>query len=192
MNIFNLALDLNKGPSTTPVRIRQGDLDGTTISALILDHGATADLTGLTARFVMELPDGEHYYRKDATVGDGTVTVTIDETQAASVAGRTRRAYFQLLQGSTVKASTGSVTVEILPDALEGHSVPESYDTEIQAAIDRMDDAVEGLPSTVEDVLTDHPEWTTTVQDGAVTIPKLSGATYMTTAQVLALYATDE
>ena len=37
-----------------------------------------------------------------------------------------------------------------------------------------MDEAVEQLPSTVEDVLADHPEWTTTIQDGAVTLAKLA------------------
>ena len=191
MNTFNITLDLSKSRNVNPIRIRQGDLNGTEISALIYDHGAPADLTGLVARFVMELPDGEHYYRKGATISGSTVTVTINEVQAASVTGRTTRAYFQFLQGSAVRASTGDVIVDVLPDALEGKTVPEDYDSAIQDAIDRMDDAVEGLPTTVEDVLEDHPEWTTTVQDDAVTIPKLNGATYMSTAQVLALYETE-
>lgn len=138
MNIFNLTLDLNKGKTVSVVRIRQGDLNGTTIAALILDHGATADLTGLTAEFVMELPDGEHYYRKAATVSGSTVTVTIDETQAASVTGRTRRAYFQLIEGETVKASTGSIIVDVLPDAIAGKTVPESYDNEIEQALEEI------------------------------------------------------
>lgn len=190
MNTFNLSLDLGKGRVSNPpkVRIRQGDLNGTTIAALVLDHGTAADLAGLTARFLMELPDGEHYYRKDATVSGSTVTVTINEAEAASVTGRTTNAYFQMLEGETVRASTGSVIVEVLEDALEGKTVPESYDSAIQDAIDRMDEAVEQLPSTVEGVLEDHPEWTTTIQDDAVTIRKLHGAAYMTTAQVLALY----
>lgn len=174
MNTFNVTLDLNKGKVTTPIRIRQGDLDGTTIHALILDHGASVDLTGLTAAFVMELPGGEHYYRKTATVGDGTVDVTINEVQAASVTGRTTRAYFQFYEGSTMRASTGSMVVEILPDALEGHTVPEDYDSEIQDAIDALDDAVEHIADTVEDVLEDHPEWTTTVQDGSISQDKLA------------------
>ena len=174
MNTFNITLDLNKGKVTTPIRIRQGDLDGTTIHALILDHGASVDLTGLTAAFVMELPGGEHYYRKTATVGDGTVDVTINEVQAASVTGRTTRAYFQFFEGSTKRASTGSVTVDILPDALEGHTVPEDYDSAIQDAIDNLNEHVEHLDETVEVVLEDHPEWTTTVQDGAVTLAKLA------------------
>ena len=174
MNTFNVTLDLNKGKVTTPIRIRQGDLDGTIIHALILDHGASTDLTGLTAAFVMELPGGEHYYRKAATVGDGTVDVTINEAQAASVTGRTTCAYFQFFEGSTTRASTGSMVVEILPDALEGHTVPEDYDSAIQDAIDALDDAVEHIADTVEDVLEDHPEWTTTVQDGSISQDKLA------------------
>lgn len=174
MNTFNLTLDLNKSRASSPVRLRQGDAQGTTITALVLDHGATADLTGYTAQFVMDLPDGAHYYRKAASISGNTVTVTIDETQAASVTGRTTLAYFQLLQGSTVKASTGCVTVEVLPDALDGKSVPESYDSAIQDAIDALDAAVEQMPDMVEDVLADHPEWTTTVQDGSITQAKLA------------------
>lgn len=175
MNTFDLSLDLNKGRNVNPVRIRQGDLNGTTIKALIFDHGAAADLSGLTARWVMRLPDGTEYYRKTATVDAtaGTVEVLVDETQAASVTGRTR-GYFQLLQGSSVIASTGDVLVEVLPDALEGATVAESYDSAIQDAIDALDAAVEAIPDTVEDVLDAHPEWVTTVQDGAISEAKLA------------------
>lgn len=174
MNTFNLTLDLNKSRASSPVRLRQGDKSGTTITALILDHGATADLTGMTAQLVMELPDGTQYYRKSASVSGNVVTVVVDESTAASVPGRTANAYIQTLQGTTVKASTGSFVVEVLPDALEGHTVPESYDSAIQDAIDALDAAVEQMPDMVEDVLADHPEWTTTVQDGIITKDKLA------------------
>ena len=176
MNTFNLTLDLNKSRASSPVRLRQGDAQGTTITALVLDHGATANLTGMTAQLVMELPDGTQYYRKTASISGNSVSVLVDETQAASVSGRSANAYFQMLQGTTVKASTGSFAVEILPDALEGHTVSESYDSAIQEAIDALDEAVEQLPSTVEDVLADHPEWTTTVTDGSITAPKLASS----------------
>jgi len=174
MNTFDLSLDLNKSRNVNPIRLRQGDLNGTTIRALIFDHGALADLSGTTARWVMRLPGGEEYYRKTATVDAtaSTVTVEVDETQAASVSGRCR-GYFQILDGTTVIASTGDVLVEVLPDALEGASVAESYDSAIQDAIDDLNDAIEAIPDTVEDVLEAHPEWTTTVQDGAVTDAKL-------------------
>lgn len=44
-------------------------------------------------------------------------------------------------------------------------------------------------PEVVEEVLAEHPEWTTTVQDGSISFGKLANdAHYMTTAEVLALY----
>ena len=176
MNTFNLTLDLAKAKQRQQqtIFVRQGDQNGTTIVATITDHGAAAATSGMTARFQMRLPDGTHYYRKDASLSGNVATVALDEAQAASAVGRTDVAYFQLLQGSTVVASTESFTVIVLPDALADATVPESYDSAIQEAIGNLNDAVEQLPSTVEDVLADHPEWTTTVQDGSITKDKLA------------------
>lgn len=170
MNEFTVRLDLAKGKARQQqtVFVRQGDKNATTIVATITDHGVAASTSGLTARFQMRLPDGTHYYRKAASLSGSVATVTLDEAQAASAVGRTDTAYFQLLQGSTVVASTESFTVIVLPDALGDATVPESYDSAIQDAIDRMDDAVECLPTVVEDVIEDHPEWTTTVQPNTV------------------------
>ena len=181
MNTYQLRLDLNKGPLQSVatggtfggVTIRQGDHNGTIIAADLYDHGVRLSETGLGAYFVMPLPDREHYYRKQATYADGTVTVTIDEAQAASVVGTVENAYFELTRGTTVIASTQSFRVAILRDALEGATVAESYDSAIQDAIDALDEAIEAIPDTVEDVLEAHPEWVTTVQDGAVTDAKL-------------------
>ena len=174
MNTFDIALDLEKRGLVQVVPIRQGDRNGTTIRATITDHGVAASTSGMTARFSMRLPNGNEYYRKAATLSGNVATVTIDEAQAASAVGRTDVAYFQLLQGSTVVASTESFTVVVLPDALADATVPESYDSAIQEAIDALDDAVEQMPDMVEDVLTAHPEWTTTVQDGSITKAKLA------------------
>ena len=176
MNTFNLTLDLAKAKQRQQQTIfaRQGDKNATTIVATITDHGAAAATSGMTARFSMRLPNGTEYYRKAASLSGNVATVTLDEAQAASAVGRTDVAYFQLLQGSTVVASTESFTVIVLPDALADATVPESYDSAIQDAIDALDDAVEQMPSTVEDVLADHPEWTTTVQDGSITEAKLA------------------
>ena len=174
MNTFDLTLDLSKRGVIQTVQIRQGDTNGTTIAATITDHGVAVSTSGMTARFQMRLPNGTEYYRKAATLSGNTATVTIDEAQAASAVGRTDVAYFQLLQGSTVVASTESFTFVVLPDALADATVPESYDSAIQDAIDALDDAVAEMPDMVEDVLTAHPEWTTTVQDGSITKAKLA------------------
>ena len=176
MNEYALTLDLAKAKQRQQqtIFVRQGDRNATTIVATVTDHGVAASTSGLTARFQMRLPDGTHYYRKAASLSGNVATVTLDEAQAASAVGRTDVAYFQLLQGTTVVASTESFTVVVLPDALADATVPESYDSAIQDAIDALDDAVEQLPATVEDVLADHPEWTTTVQDGSITKAKLA------------------
>lgn len=176
MNTFELTLDLDKRFTNEPVRLRQGDTNGTAIQATIYDHGTL--LTGsYTARFVMLLPDREHYYRKSATYADGVATLTIDETQAASVVGTTDVAYFQIMSGSTVIASTQGFTVRILPSATANATVAESYDDAIQAAIDALDTATAAIPSEVVDEvdawLAAHPEATTTVQDNSVTDAKL-------------------
>lgn len=143
MNTFDLTLDLSKRGPFQSVPIRQGDKNGTIIRATITDHGVAVSMSGLTARFVMRLPDNEHYYRETATLSGSTATVTIDEAQAASAAGRTDVAYFQLLQGTDVIASTESFTVVVLPDALADATVPESYDSAIQEAIDNANEAAE-------------------------------------------------
>lgn len=173
MNTFNLSLDLDKTPDVPDwVTLRQGDKSGTAIVATIYDHGV--QLVGTyNARVVIGNPDGEHYYRANATYNAGVATVTIDEQVAASVAGSTY-GYFEILQGSTVIASTANFGVRILPSALDGAEPGEVYDTAIQDAIDGLNDAVNALPTTVEGILEDHPEWTTTVQDGSISVPKLA------------------
>lgn len=153
MNTCNLKLDLDKRTIMDVVRIRQGDENGTTIVAELYDHGTRFTTAGLTSRFCMRLPDGIHYYRKNATYNAGTCTVTIDETEAASVVGRSLDAYFQILSGSTVIASTSSFAVEVLRDALEDATLPESYDNAIQDAIDAIPGQVD---TTVIDYLTEQ------------------------------------
>ncbi len=176
MNTFRLNLDLDKRFENDWVRIRQGDKNGTTIIATIYDHGVL--LTGsYTARIRMRLPDGEHFYEKDATFSNGVATVTIDETQAASASGTTDNAYFQILSGSTVIASTQDFTVRVLRDATSDAGVGENYSTQIQQAIDSLNDMTATIPEKVVDEvdaqLAAHPEWTTTVQDNSLDDDKL-------------------
>ena len=139
-NTFQLKLDLDKQTALQTVRIRQGDELGTTIRAAIYDHGTLASVMDGTCYFVMKLPDGEHYYRKSATFTGGIATVTIDEQEAASVPGRVCNAYFTI-RGTGATFSTAPFVVVILPDALDGATVAESYDSAIQDAIDRCNDA---------------------------------------------------
>lgn len=152
MNTYNIKLDLKKEPlyslgtlggESGVVTLRQGDKQGCRINADLYDHGERFKQTGLTAFFVMDLPDHAHYYHAPATYSDGTVSVIVDESYAASVPGNTDNAYFELMQGSTVIASTQSFRVRVLKDARDGKSVPESYDSAIQDAIDNANDAAE-------------------------------------------------
>lgn len=181
MNTYEMNLDLSKKRRNyclNRIVLRQGDQYGTTIVADIYDHGVRYNTNlALTARFEMMLPDRQHYYRADATVtkenvdqgtsaGDVVLSVTIDEQYAAAVVGQTSIAYFALLQGNVVIASTEPIDINILRGATDGMEVAESYDNAIQNAID-------AIPQDVADWLDDHPEATTTVQDGAVSNAKL-------------------
>lgn len=132
MNTFQLRLDLDKATVIQVVTIRQGDADGTTIVATVYDHGALADLSGMDgAALEFTLPDGTHYYRKAATISGSTLTVLVDETQAASVPGRACNAYFSLTDGES-EYSTASFVVAVLRDATDGTLPPDSYDDQIQ------------------------------------------------------------
>ena len=168
-NTFNISLDVSKPSGVRPVVImRQADHLGTTISATLFDHGAAYNPSSPTVAFIMELPDGEHYYRKTATFSNGVATVAVDESQAASVPGVTHNAYFEITVGSN-KLSTESFDVVILKSALDGTEEPESFDDTIVAA--------------VNDWLVAHPEATTTVQDGAISTTKLANLA-VTTAKL--------
>lgn len=153
MNTFSIVLDLDKSIPRKPptVRLRQGDSDGTTISAQIFDHGTALSATVSACDFVMRLPDSTHYYRKSATYSGGVATVLVDETQAASVTGNTALAYFQLTVGTSTY-STGAFTVFVEPDALDNATPPDSYDDAIEQVIeDYIENTGLALTMTVTD-----------------------------------------
>lgn len=176
MNTFAFTLDLSKTAYMEPLRIRQGDHNGTTVQATILDHGVALD-GSYTARFCMRHPGtGATYYRETGTYANGVATIALDEQYAASVPGRTT-AYIQLLQGSTIIASTSDIPVVILHDATEDAVPGEVYDSAIEDALAELDEATGRISVMVQEQVAEelaaHPEWTTTVQDNSLTDAKL-------------------
>lgn len=176
MNTFNLRLDLDKSTVVQVVTLRQGDVDGTTVSATVYDHGELADLSGISSAYIeFALPDGTHYYRGGATVSGSVVTALVDESHAASVPGRACNAYFSLTSGAN-EYSTASFVVAVLPDATDGLTPGETYDSAIQAAIDA---AMAAAQQTIPDggvttaKLATGAVTTAKLADGAVTLAKL-------------------
>ena len=184
MNTFEIRLDLDKSTRVQVVTIRQGDVDGTTVSATVYDHGALADLSGISSAYIeFALPDGTHYYRGSASVSGSVVTALVDESQAASVPGRACNAYFSLSDG-THEYSTASFVVAVLRSAVDGMELAESWDNEIQAAIQACWDAAQGV------TVADGSITTNKLATGAVTGDKL--ADNSVTTQKLAPHSVDE
>lgn len=176
MNTFELTLDLDKSVGVKQwITLRQGDKRGTTLQATLYDHGVLVS-GSYTCRVSIRHPNRNTYYRETATYSNGVATVTIDETSAASVVGVTE-GYFELLQGSTLIASTESFGVRVLQSATDGATVGPPYDSAIQDALDELDAATGRISQMVVDAtaeyLAAHPEITTTVQDNSVTDAKL-------------------
>ena len=195
VNTYAFDLNLDKKYRGKYIVIRQGDDDSTTVTATLYDQGVPFTDTGFSAKFKMTLPDGQHYYRADATYNAGVVSIVLDEEYAASYPGRTDDAYFELTKGTAIY-STEPISVVIRRDATDGMTEGKDYDDEIVA--------------TIEGWLDVHPEATTTVtddslttlkyKDGSVTEPKLAteavstrvlGGSSVTTAKIDNLAVTE-
>lgn len=144
MNRYEIALDLDKTATRrnfAPVVLRQNDLHGCEIAAIITDHGKPIGQDGLAAYFALKLPSGA-YYRASAE-WDGTVAlVVIDEHCAASELGKAVPAYFELRDGTEVIATTQNFPVRSIESATDGPPA-ESYDSLIEQAIDRAEIALD-------------------------------------------------
>ena len=108
MNTHRLNLDMSKTPTyMQTVTIGQGDSRGTTVIATIYDNGMEANLSGMSARFCMRLPnDAGHVKDPSCTVSGSTITYTFDESKCAVADGRTDIAYFEILDGDTVYSTS--------------------------------------------------------------------------------------
>ena len=142
MNVQNITLDLSKAIMAGQiVRMGQGDNEGTTIHATILDNSTVPSLTGMSARFYMRMPDGIHYVRDaNCTISGNVITYVVDEEHCCAVAGYTDEAYFEVANGTT-EYSTSRFRVKVERAANDGAVPVESWDTEIDAAIRRANEA---------------------------------------------------
>jgi len=142
MNEYTFSkLDIDKNQRayhSKEITLRQGDKNGCEITATLYDHGQRITRTDLTAYFVMALPFGDHYYRDQADYNAGVVHITIDESTAASVPGDTDIAYFELRKGTDLIATTEAIRVHIEPSALADKTPGETYDNEIEQALEEI------------------------------------------------------
>ena len=147
MNEQNISLDVSKSASISQVvRIGQGDKSGTTIVASIYDNGATLSLSGKTARFNMRLPGGAGYVRDTAcTVSGNNITYVVNEQYCASVVGITSEVYFEIMQGTSVIASTQRFSIQVLRSVLDGMKPAESWDNAIDELINRGNEKLDEI-----------------------------------------------
>lgn len=145
MNTQTLDLDIGKRGNGQCIKIGQGDSGGTTIKATIYDNGATVDLTGATAQFVVRLPDRIHYYRGTASVSGSTVSHVCDESKLATP-GFTDEAYFVFVIGDKTY-STERFSLDILRSALDGLAPAASSDVQVDAAVKAAQEATSAANS---------------------------------------------
>lgn len=146
MNTQSMTLDISKRASAAPILvIRQGDRNGTNIEVSVCDNGRAMDLTRLSARLCMKLPDGEHYYSVDGSVSGSIATFAIDETYAAAYTGTTDTAYVEVLDGEEVICSTHHFTVAVEPCARDGAEPGPEYISEIDDLVERVEEVIASI-----------------------------------------------
>lgn len=129
-----------------------------------IPSGATAVLNG-------RKPDG-NVFAFSCTISDNKVTVDAD-VQMTAVAGQTVCELSILSDGKVVGTANFVLDVEAAPkspDDVSSESTLPAY----QEMLDAMANIPYDIHGSVEDWLDAHPEATTTVQDGSITISKLA------------------
>ena len=163
MNVQNITLDISKAIMAGQIiRMGQGDNEGTTIRATILDNSAIPSLSEMSAAFCMRLPDGVHYVRdSNCSISGNVVTYVVDEEHCCVASGYTDEAYFELVSGTT-EYSTSRFRVKVERAANDGSAAPAgSWDTEIDAAIRRANEAAAEAEEAAQSVV-DIPTMSTT------------------------------
>jgi len=160
MNEQHVNLDVSKSQGQTQVvRIGQGDKAGTTIVAHVYDNGTELDMTGMAARFEYRLPYSAGYVQDpQVTVSGSTLIYVVDEEHCAAVAGVTEEAYFSILQGDSVIASTSRFSVRVLRAASKGADPAGMYTDDVKQATkaareaaDAANEAAQQIGTAVED-----------------------------------------
>ena len=142
MNVQTMALDVSKETEAqSTITIRQGDKNGTVLNVGIFDNGTALDLSSLSVRLCAKLPDGVHYYSVNGTASGNTATFGVDESYAAAYPGVTDLAYVDVLDGDDVICSTQPFRLVVEPGAREGVVPSDEHISEIDAAVERANEA---------------------------------------------------
>ena len=136
MNVEYVDLDVGKDPSSQcALFARKGEKGSLTIEASISDHGEPIDLSQYEVLFEALTPDGKVVSDGNVSVSGSVATYTVVENMFSS-AGVTKTAYFTLRQGGGVVATTQSMSIGVLPTALDGAGESESYVSDIEELLE--------------------------------------------------------
>ncbi|MEG2932714.1 MAG: BppU family phage baseplate upper protein [Gordonibacter sp.] len=129
---YDIGLDTHK--HTYPMQLitaRQGELDGTTISATITKNGTPYDLAGLSVRFECVMPTGE-WVRDTQTNIAGSVVSHVIAQKTLAASGHIHLAYFALYDSAGKKIeTTDGFFINVLKSA--------TFDADISAYSDQVD-----------------------------------------------------
>lgn len=167
----NVKLWLGDGPLVS-VRVSQFDTMWRFVFGIVNNSQPWQIPTGATAVLNGKKPDGNVFAFAGTINGDNTVTVDCD-VQMTAVAGRVVCELSILSGGKVVGTANFVMDVEAAPKSpndVSSDSTLPAY----QEMLDVMANIPYDIHGSVADWLDAHPEATTTVQDGSITISKLA------------------